>query len=402
MKPRLLFLSPFVPAPGGHGSCMRAYRFIEALAPHFEIHALLAGHAESLRLPPEWCRQIAFTPLTLWPDPHARIKSLLAFLPPLYRQLWPSPFEWQRAAACRFDYPFDETNFDVVHVFRFYMTPLMDKLLRQVRAGKLWLDLDDIERSVRSQLAELRARQGCAARAAWARLEAAQYAGLEATHLRRFARVFVASPEDRKRLIDTGLHGAPEWVPNVVSVPAARGSPPAGRERFRFLFVGTLNYEPNVDGLRWFCAEVLPRLRRLCPVPFVVRVVGRGLSKSLYRRFAAHPELELAGYAPDIELEYREASAVLVPVWAGGGSSIKTLEAFAFGRPVVATPVGVRGLGVEPGRHFLPADTPAAFADACALLMSRPDLGRSLAAAAYDYVRAHHSPNALERALRPA
>lgn len=50
---------------------------------------------------------------------------------------------------------------------------------------------------------------------------------------------------------------------------------------------------------------------------------------------------------------YSRAQVVVVPLLAGGGTRLKVLEAMAYGRPVVSTPVGVEGLAVEHRRELL-------------------------------------------------
>jgi urease accessory protein len=59
----------------------------------------------------------------------------------------------------------------------------------------------------------------------------------------------------------------------------------------------------------------------------------------------------------------------IVPVHAGGGTRIKLLEAFAHGVPVVSTRAGAFGTAAEDRIHLLLADSPEAFADACAELL---------------------------------
>jgi glycosyltransferase involved in cell wall biosynthesis len=64
---------------------------------------------------------------------------------------------------------------------------------------------------------------------------------------------------------------------------------------------------------------------------------------------------------------------------SGSGTRIKVLEAFAHRVPVVSTTLGCEGLGVQPGREALVADTPEAFADACIRLATDPALADSIA-----------------------
>ncbi|MCW5713758.1 MAG: glycosyltransferase [Bauldia sp.] len=82
-----------------------------------------------------------------------------------------------------------------------------------------------------------------------------------------------------------------------------------------------------------------------------------------------------------------------------GGTRVKILEAFGLGRPVVATTMGAEGLDVEPGRHLLIADTPEAFAAACAELLDDPQKALQVATAASAWVQEQHSTAAIRTAV---
>jgi polysaccharide biosynthesis protein PslH len=133
----------------------------------------------------------------------------------------------------------------------------------------------------------------------------------------------------------------------------------AADEPLRILFVGSVAYRPNHQGLEWFVAEVLPLLRR--EVPAVVDVVG-----SPPRRFAGDTGVVLHGSVDSLLPFYERSHAAIVPVLYGSGTRLKVLEAMAYGRPVVATAVGAEGLPVSAGDHYLQADDAFAFAAALA------------------------------------
>jgi glycosyltransferase involved in cell wall biosynthesis len=102
------------------------------------------------------------------------------------------------------------------------------------------------------------------------------------------------------------------------------------------IFVGTLDYQPNVDALRWFIKHVWPRVRGRTPAARF-RIVGRGNPAPI----GSLPErsgVELVGGVDDVRSEYRVARVAVVPVRFGGGVPTKVLEAAAGGRPQVATP----------------------------------------------------------------
>jgi glycosyltransferase involved in cell wall biosynthesis len=86
---------------------------------------------------------------------------------------------------------------------------------------------------------------------------------------------------------------------------------------------------------------------------------------------------------------------VIVPVRAGGGTRIKVLEAFAYGRPVVSTAVGCEGLRVRDGDQLLVAETDAEMAHGCLRLMRDAQLRRRLVEGATDLLRAHYTLDAL-------
>ena len=126
---------------------------------------------------------------------------------------------------------------------------------------------------------------------------------------------------------------------------------------FTFIFVGSLGYYPNADGILFFADRVLPLLRAKSPLPFVVRVVGKGLSAKQSARLAAIPEVEIAGWVEDVSSCYKGSDAAIIPIRAGGGTRIKALEAFAHGVPVVSTSLGLEGLPVEDETHVLVGDS---------------------------------------------
>jgi glycosyltransferase involved in cell wall biosynthesis len=108
--------------------------------------------------------------------------------------------------------------------------------------------------------------------------------------------------------------------------------------------------------------------------------------------------VDVLGLVDDLISTITNARAIIVPVWRGGGTRLKALEALASARPVATTTLGVAGIGFRGGEHGLTADDPAGLADAVATLLVNSDLSQYLARNARQHVRAF----AWERALAPA
>jgi len=92
-------------------------------------------------------------------------------------------------------------------------------------------------------------------------------------------------------------------------------------------------------------------------------------------------------------------SAVVVPINAGGGTRVKILESFAFGKPVVSTHVGAEGLECEDGVHLLLASTTDLFVDCCLQLVRSKQLRASLTSAAAKLLQQKYRPGLLDNQI---
>jgi glycosyltransferase involved in cell wall biosynthesis len=102
---------------------------------------------------------------------------------------------------------------------------------------------------------------------------------------------------------------------------------------------------------------------------------------------------------PEIEAVYAASDLLLVPLRIGGGTRIKILEAFGFGRPVVTTTIGAEGLDLDDGEHALFADTPEAFAQACRRVLGDEALAARLVSAARGLLQQRFSAEEIGKAI---
>jgi len=140
------------------------------------------------------------------------------------------------------------------------------------------------------------------------------------------------------------------------------------------LFTGQMDYRPNVDAVRWFAAEVLPRLRQ-------ARFVSAGRNPAAEVHALADARITATGAVRDMRSWLAAADVVVAPLRIARGIQNKVLEAMAMARPVVASPSAFEGIDAEPGRDLLVADGPGAMADAIADLLQQPDRAATLGAA---------------------
>ena len=289
-------------------------------------------------------------------------------------------------------------NFEVIHVFRLYMVPYAHLFLNKTFSGICQLDLDEVESLTRRNLSELYRSNGNKVMARQIAHESKLYEDMERNSLSHFDRVFVSSDLDKVRISDQYNCRQVEVLPNVVRTPKI---PPHKRpvRPFTFLLLGSFGYYPNIEGLTFFCNQVLPRIRKDSQIEFVIKVVGGGIPRRLAVRLLRIKEVELIGPVQNVAPYYLESQAALVPIRAGGGTRIKVLEAFAYQVPVVSTSKGIEGLAVSHGKHVLLGDTAASFALQCGRVMVDAELRKTLSENAFSLGHKSHSLKILKEVL---
>lgn len=170
---------------------------------------------------------------------------------------------------------------------------------------------------------------------------------------------------------------------------------PQPPEPHRLVFVGSLDWLPNADGIRFFVDRIWPRILEQLPQARF-QVVGRNPSPAL-RRLQQRPGVEIVGTVPDVRPYLAQAAVVVVPLLVGGGTRMKIFEAMAMRRAVVSTPLGAEGLPVQHEEHILLADTPQQFAEQVLRLLTQPELRQQLADLAYQYVTQNFASEVVAR-----
>jgi glycosyltransferase involved in cell wall biosynthesis len=219
-------------------------------------------------------------------------------------------------------------------------------------------------------------------------LEAAKMKRYERQAVERFRHIVVVSEHDQSAMANMGNAGQITVVPTGVDVGRFRAAAATEATQPVVLFLGSMDWEPNVDGVEWMCREIWPRIRAAVPGA-VFRIVGRSPGERTAR--LAVDGVEVVGTVPSIEPWLAGAMAFVVPLRIGGGTRLKIFEAMSAGRAIVSTAIGAEGLPVEHEKNILLADSAPAFADAVIRVLTngdlRKDLGREALAlsAMYDW-----------------
>lgn len=163
------------------------------------------------------------------------------------------------------------------------------------------------------------------------------------------------------------------------------------------LFLGAMGAAFNRDALGHFALDIHPLLANIDSIRFTI--VGGALPHDI-KFLGAFANVEVVGHARDARPFLDRATCLVVPLRYGGGLRIRIIEAMAAGLPVVAAPVAVEGMDLEPGRHVLIATSPDEYRTHVARLLEDRDYAAALAARARSHAWETYGPAARGERLR--
>jgi len=207
------------------------------------------------------------------------------------------------------------------------------------------------------------------------KLESAKMQRFEPEQTRRFHHVIAVSEADRAAMSAMVDPSHISVVPTGVDLGKYRYDPALRPQGSLVIFTGSMDWQPNIDGVEYFCSEIWPLVLKKVPQARF-RIVGRDPHPRVKK--LASDSVEVTGTVPSIVDHLREATAIVVPLRIGGGTRIKIYEGMAMGKATVSTTVGAEGLDVQHQRDILLEDTPGGFADATVTLLQNEEARRRL------------------------
>ena len=351
-RSRVAVLSPYFPYPLAHGGAVRMFHLLCEAAREFDIvlFSFSDGDAELVEPVLEFCSRVI-----LVERPRAT--------EPRWSTLRPAEVVENRSVTMQALWDGFSREFGVA--------ARQTEYTQMASYGGDILVAHDLNADLFGQVA---ARE----RTLSARWNAWRWRRYERRVLKEYRRVVVMSERDAR----LAPCAEARVVPNGVDLD--RFQPEPERPGQRLLFIGAFRHFPNAAAWRFFAGEVWPLLAARFP-EMTVTVVG-GSDPELYWRMAtgtleppADERFRRLGFVSDVRPLYVEANIAIIPTPASAGTNLKTLEAMAMERAIVATPSGSKGLGLVHGVSAWIAEGAEAFAEGVATLARDPDLRRRLA-----------------------
>jgi sugar transferase (PEP-CTERM/EpsH1 system associated) len=375
----ILFLSQRVPYPPNRGDKISTWRLIERMQRTHRVHIVAFAHDAADRAAAEELRRKGFAVATFAPTPRWRVLPMLLGSTPLTLGVYGSRALQAEVNGCvgAMDLAYGYSS----SMGAFFMRHELPRVMHfaELDSDK-WRQYGERTRPPSSWVYRREARTLLAfeRELAHAMDENVFCTALE----QRIFRERIPGPSSL--VMKNGV--------DLVHYTPAREAPEPGR----LVFVGVMNYHPNVEGILWFCERILPEVQR--------RVSGARLTVvgshpvAAIRRLSRRPGVEVTGFVDDPRPWLRRATVSVAPLRIARGIQNKVLEAMAMGLAVVGTPAATQGVDGEAGRDFLVAASEEEQVEAICALLREPERARELGRRARVFVEASYD---WEECLRP-
>ena len=147
----------------------------------------------------------------------------------------------------------------------------------------------------------------------------------------------------------------------------------------KFYHIGSMNWMPNEEGIRWFIEEVLPKTVEKAP-DFVYHLAGRNMPEWLTN--LNDPHIDVIGEVPDAKAFVANHDVAIVPLLSGSGIRIKIIESMAMGKTVITTRVGAEGILYDEEVNLIIAENKAKMVEAIRAINENPQTAVEIGKAA--------------------
>jgi len=277
-----------------------------------------------------------------------------------------------------------EERFDIVQLESLFMTPYIATLRRYTKA-RIVLRSHNLEHVIQDRIAT---GERNFLKRPYRRFLAKQLHEYEMAVLDRVDGVAAISPADAEHFIDHGTRTPVATIPFGVDPAEYALAAPGMADAPIFFHLGSMDWLPNEEGIRWLLSNVWPRVQRKRPNA-KLRLAGNKMPTDLL-------DLDMAGVTVKGRVKnaltfMNACHVMLVPLFSAGGMRVKIIEGMAMGKAVISTPVGAEGIAHTHGKDILLARTASEFVENILSLIDEPTRALELGSAARELVESTYS-----------
>ncbi|MBQ6069638.1 MAG: glycosyltransferase [Bacteroidales bacterium] len=294
-----------------------------------------------------------------------------------------------KAFATRLMQVLEEECFDVVHVESVFLTPYVP-IIRRHSDAKVVLRAHNVEHTIWQRVAQSERNPFKKWYLKHLSLTLAAY---EREHLNDYDAVVSITNNDAQKMREMGCRRPMLSIPFGITPET---DVQVDEEPDSLFHLGSMDWMPNQEGVRWFLKQVWPLIHQSMP-QLTLYLAGRKMPDDLMR--LQQEGVKVVGEVPDAMYFIASKQINVVPLLSGSGIRVKIIEAMSAGKVVVTTSIGAEGIGCTDGKNVLIADTPQQFVEQLQRCVNDPEFRRQIGANAAQMIVEQYGNEQLTRQL---
>jgi len=285
-----------------------------------------------------------------------------------------------------------DAQFDIVQLESLFMTPYIPTIRRYSKA-RIVLRSHNLEYVIQDRIAT---GERNLLKRPYRRFLAKQLRNYEMAVLDRVDGVAAISPTDAEHFAEHGTRTPIATVPFGVDPAEYADGGSAASGAPIFFHLGSMDWLPNEEGIRWLLENVWPRVIKKRPKARL-HLAGNKMPKDLV---ALEQEgVSVKGRVKSALAYMKNRHVMVVPLFSAGGMRVKIIEGMAMRKAIISTPIGAEGIEHTDGKNILLARNITEFVERIIALHDDPALANELGNNARKLVRSSYSDGPIVQEL---
>lgn len=370
---KILMVTPYVPYPPNSGGQTRTFNLIKNLSKKHEITSfsfLRTDHAEpDLGELKKYCKKVSiFRRKKSFSSVGKILKTAISSYPYLANMY---SYSEVREAIKK---ELAANKYDLIHVETYYIMPNIPETDVPVLLAEQtieYLVYQHFAKTLPIYLWPIRP---------FLFIDVAKHKYWEKFFWKKAKKVVAMSEDDKKKMLELVPNLSVGVVPNGVRSDFFTEKLKVEKRNYpRLLFVGNFNWLQNREAAEVLVKRIWPEIKKELPEA-KLWIVGREPTEAI--KLLADDSVEVSDGVEDIREAYQSSDLLIAPIYGGGGTRYKILEAMASGLSVVTTKIGIEGLGATNRVHALFTNDEKKLADFAVEMIRDKKLARNISQAA--------------------
>lgn len=273
-------------------------------------------------------------------------------------------------------------DFDIIQVESIFLTPYLP-IMRRFSNAKIVLRAPNIEHKIWERIYKVTKTPFKRGYIKHLALTLKYY---ELNHINDYDAVSPVTEVDAEYFRENGLRKKCKGIPFGMNPPELLSD--VLEEKNTIFHIGSMNWHPNEQGIKWFLEECWNKIRQTIPN---VQAYFAGRYMPNWLKNTSIEGVHIVGEVEDSIRFMTSKQIMVVPLLSGSGIRIKIIEAMSIGKTVIATTIAAEGIMYEDGKNIIIANSAEEFASAVKYCVENPDKCKSIGDEAYKLIAERYS-----------